>query len=235
MAEIGAEYAGAGRRERYAMNTPWFNATPLLPDPAVQYMAVHFGWGLVLATLLLWAARRWTSIGRKGHAIVVVLGLGSCFLPGALSPAFWLGLAFQAPSLCTALLCATVLRAHWRSAPAPVAPVVNLWPLVIAAVALGWLLLLDTLAVLPVQLYALGFHALTSGVLLLLSLLPCVVHGGAAWRNDWVRVLPAAVVLFVLSRWPSGNVWDAVLDPWLWGALHIYLLRSWQQRKATKA
>ena len=79
---------------------------------------------------------------------------------------------------------------------------------------IGWLLLLDTLALLPVQLYALGFHPLTGGLMLLLGLLPCIVHGATSWRDEWVRVLPAAVVLFVLSRWPSGNVWDAVLDPW---------------------
>jgi hypothetical protein len=26
---------------------------------------------------------------------------------------------------------------------------------------------------------------------------------------------------FALLRLPSGNVWDAVLDPWLWLAAHV--------------
>ena len=215
------------------MNAQWFNATPLLPHPEVQYIATHFGWSLVLAALLLWVVQRWTRMNRTGHAVLVALALGSCFLPGTLSPAYWLSLAFQAPSLCTALICATLLRAHWRSRAAPsTVPVSSLLPVLIAGVGLGWLLLLDTLALLPVQLYALGFHPLASGLLLLLGLLPCIVHGAAAWRDEWVRVLPAAVVLFVLSRWPSGNVWDAVLDPWLWLILNGYVLSDLWMRKS---
>jgi hypothetical protein len=216
------------------MNAQWFNATPLLPHPDVQYLSVHLGWGLVLATLLLWAARRWTGMNRTGHAVLVALGLGSCFLPGSLSPAFWLGLAFQAPSLCTVLICATMLHAQLRSGSTLVAATVALlMPVLIFSVGLGWLLLLDTLALLPFQLYALGFHLLTSGLLLLLGLLPCIVHGAAACRNGWVRVLPAAVVLFVLFRWPSGNVWDAVLDPWLWLCLNGYVIYNIWKRKST--
>jgi hypothetical protein len=34
-----------------------------------------------------------------------------------------------------------------------------------------------------------------------------------------------ALMVFVLWRLPTGNVWDAVLDPWLWVALHFYLGR----------
>jgi hypothetical protein len=34
------------------------------------------------------------------------------------------------------------------------------------------------------------------------------------------------VLLFVLLRLPTGNVWDAVLDPWLWLGLHWVLLRG---------
>lgn len=224
--------ANARRCEGHTMNAQWFNATPLLPHPAVQYVATHFGWGLVLAALLLWAARRWTGMGRTGHAVLAVLAFGSCFLPGALSTAHWLGLAFQAPSLCTALICATLLRAQLRKETLPSAAlVVELLPVLISGVALGWLLLLDTLALLPVQLYAAGFHPLASGVLLLLGLLPGILHGATAWRNEWVRVLPAAIVLFLLSRWPSGNVWDAVLDPWLWLFLNGFVIRNIWKRK----
>jgi hypothetical protein len=213
------------------MNVLMFNATPLLPHPVVQYLSVHLGWGLVLAALVLWAARRWAGMSRTGPAVLGAIAFGSCFLPGALSPSFWLGLAFQAPSLCTALICATLLREQLRKEAAPpTAPVLGVMPVIVVGVVLGWLLLLDTLAILPVQLYALGFHPVTSGLLLLLGLLPCNVHGAAAWRNAWVRVLPAAVVLFVLSRWPSGNAWDAVLDPWLWLTLNVSALLAFWKR-----
>jgi len=46
-------------------------------------------------------------------------------------------------------------------------------------------------------------------------------------------LLLAAV--FALTRLPSGNLWDALLDPWLWLALHGVLLRQlwlwWRQRQ----
>jgi hypothetical protein len=42
------------------------------------------------------------------------------------------------------------------------------------------------------------------------------------------------LILFVATRWPTGNVWDALLDPWLWVAFHLVLLisglRAWRHR-----
>ena len=36
---------------------------------------------------------------------------------------------------------------------------------------------------------------------------------------------PVALALFVLLRLPTGSAFDAVLDPWLWVALHAVALR----------
>jgi len=40
----------------------------------------------------------------------------------------------------------------------------------------------------------------------------------------------------VLLRLPNGNLWDAVLDPWLWAGLHLVGLRwlwhRWRGRSA---
>jgi hypothetical protein len=33
-------------------------------------------------------------------------------------------------------------------------------------------------------------------------------------------LVPVALLLFAATRLPTGNVWDAVLDPWLFLALH---------------
>jgi hypothetical protein len=33
------------------------------------------------------------------------------------------------------------------------------------------------------------------------------------------------LAVFVLLRLPTGNLWDALLDPWLWVALHVLALR----------
>jgi hypothetical protein len=39
-----------------------------------------------------------------------------------------------------------------------------------------------------------------------------------------------ALVVFGLWRWPSGNVWDAVLDPCLWLVLNGMALRAASRR-----
>ena len=44
------------------------------------------------------------------------------------------------------------------------------------------------------------------------------------------EVAPLALLMFAATRLPSGNLWDALLDPWLWSALHIALLRALYQR-----
>jgi hypothetical protein len=112
---------------------------------------------------------------------------------------------------------------HWwkdrRSAPAG-----ELLLLVVMGAGLGWLLLLDTFAVLPVQLYAWGFSPLAAGLLAFVVLLPWFAGGRHNHRLPaWVA--PGAVLVFVALRLPTGNVWDAVLDPWLWLALQVYLVR----------
>lgn len=202
----------------------------LLPDPLSVQVYLGFAWALVLSSLLLAGLARWFRLAPLWKALCVGLVLAICIQQGPWSPTYWLGLAFQAPSLCSALLCAHWLRESLRSGPAPVlTPNRVVLPVLLAMLVLGWLLLLDMLAWLPFSLYALGFGPWAAGLLLLLGLLPVVLQGSAAWRDPRARVLPAAVVLFVLSRWPSGNVWDAVLDPWLWLVLHGYAFARWRR------
>jgi hypothetical protein len=53
-----------------------------------------------------------------------------------------------------------------------------------------------------------------------------MVGAAAAWISSarWIHALPfLAIALFVLTRLPSGNVWDAVADPLLWLYLHVHL------------
>ena len=100
--------------------------------------------------------------------------------------------------------------------------------LLVVAVLLGYGLLLDAFAVLPLQVYRWGFSPLLLLVLLALSLLPWVL----GIRLPGGRVAPLALLLFALTRLPTGNVWDALLDPWLWlllqGLLSRRLLRQWR-------
>jgi len=40
------------------------------------------------------------------------------------------------------------------------------------------------------------------------------------------------LALFVLTRLPTGNVWDALLDPWLWGGLQAgWLIGAVRRRR----
>ena len=48
-------------------------------------------------------------------------------------------------------------------------------------------------------------------------------HGAVAR----VQVIVAlALLAFALTRGPTGNVWDALLDPWLWLVCHVDVLRQ---------
>jgi hypothetical protein len=38
------------------------------------------------------------------------------------------------------------------------------------------------------------------------------------------------LLLFAATRLPTGNLWDAVLDPWLWLALQGVLVRRLLRR-----
>lgn len=202
--------------------------TPLLPDLPLLNAARRLGWALVLASALLYlGARRWP---RGLRATVVLVLTVWALLPGSLSPAYWLGLAFQMPSLMSIVLAACFVARQLRSgAPQPLddGQVRALAWLGLAGIALGWGLLLDTFAALPLpaSLYAWGFSPLALGAAAACALLPWVLGG----RRHPVAVVSGltggVLLLYAVSRLPSGNLWDALLDPWLWIALQLGWLR----------
>jgi len=211
---------------------------PLLPVPLLTRVYLALGWALVLVAGAAWLLRRRARPAFTLWPRVALLLLALWALwPGPLSPTYWLGLAFRAPSLLTALLCALWLWRQFRSGMGQPAPDGAPWRLVfeVTGVVLGWLLLLDTLAIVPVQLYAWGFSPALLGVLALAACLPWLLHGS---RQPAARIslcLVAVLALFVALRLPTGNLWDALLDPWLWGVLQVLLLRRawrWLQQRA---
>ena len=221
---------------------PWLGllgvgSIPALPQASVMHLGLVLGWALVLAWIGVWLTR-----GRRPAVRIVVataLALWAS-LPGPVSLTYWLGLAFHAPSLSAVLWCGIALRRDlWPCRPAHrVAGEAALvtwgdwgdwW--VLGGVLLGYLLLLDTFAVLPWAVYAWGFSPLAMVLTLLLFLLPFVRR--APWAQGHPAsyyLLPAVVVLFVLTRLPIGNLWDALLDPWLWVVLHVVLVRALLRR-----
>jgi hypothetical protein len=187
-----------------------------LPAFWLQQVWMPLAWGLVLAFLVRWWGGRFPNRVSWGLAAAALLW---SLWPGPWSVSYWLGLAFQSPSgLTVALVCAALWRAGRGGPNAPVAPGAaggpwGTWGWWVLAL-LGWVLLLDTFAWWSLSLYAWGFGPQALGWLALASLLPMVLGGW--WSHPAVYAMPLVIVLFVALRLPTGNVWDAVLDPWLW-------------------
>jgi hypothetical protein len=227
-------------------------SAPLLPALDSLPWLRHAAWSLVLAAVvvLLGAARRGAGAGARTGWLAVLVAAWA-WVPGEWGLAYWLGLAFQIPSVLSCVLALGVFVRAFALRARPVLEArgalghgvadgrqdgLRAWAAVYvgAGVLLGWILLLDTFALLPVPVYAWGFESAAFLLVCALALLPWVVAGAGAWRASGVWQVAAAIALFGLWRWPSGNVWDALLDPWLWLVLNGYALRaaarSWGSR-----
>ena len=194
-------------------------ATPVLPGLPLVRWAQPVLWGIVMAGLagrLLGGRPVWV---RRAAMLLAVVWVA---LPGAWSPAWWLGLAFQLPSLVTVLLCAGFVLAGWRfgvgQEAAPMAKPGSWRWLGAAALVLGALLLADMFVLLPFSLYRWGFSSFSFGLLLAVVLLAWVAARDEKTRHH-AYLAGAALALFAVTRLPSGNVFDAVIDPWLWMVL----------------
>ena len=185
-----------------------------LPDLAWQIAYGRVAWGIVIASVLLalWPqARRLprTVFGALLAAIAVAMAL-----PGEASPAYWLGLAFQYPSGMLLGLCLLGLHARWQGEK-----VGHLMPLPLAAtIAIaGLALYLDAIGWLSQGYYYAGFGPVGAPVVALVATAGCalaLLRGRGGRQNG---ALLGALLLFTLLRLPTGNLWDAVLDPLLWG------------------
>jgi hypothetical protein len=204
---------------------------PLLPTLWLMQACLSLGWAVVTAGLGAVLAQKLSRHSHWAAGAATVCALWA-WLPGPYSSSYWLGLAFQMPSICAVLLSAALLwdlfanargQAQGRKGGKDHRAAIG-WA--VAGVALSACLALDTFAVFPVSVYAWGFSGFAVVVALGSSLLPWVI-----WHNDrsgalhWI--VPLAIALFVALRLPTGNLWDALLDPWLGVGLTVYL---WRQR-----
>lgn len=207
--------------------------TPSLPAAWAMQLYRTVGWALVLACVGAAVAGRWGIQARR------LLGSGLfawVLVPGSYSPDYWLGLAFQAPSWASVLLGGWLLvrgLSGGSKPPLQLPPIV--WAVVASGIAVGYLLMLDTFAVLPWEIYRLGFSA---GLLLVLSTVGLLLWVAAASTPGAaipLAVVPVAALLFAGTRLHTGNLWDALLDPLLWLALHGMAIRAglrrWRRRK----
>ena len=206
--------------------TPFLStSSPLLPEAMLVRWALPVCWAVVLVFAMLY----FTKSLSKPRAKWIAVGIAAwAFAPGPWSPTYWLGLAFQLPSLMTVGLCAMVLVSHrqgiTRRSFAPATSTLQ-W----LGILLGWLLLLDTFVILPFSLYRWGYSPA------ILAVFSVMAAGLWVWGKASGCALGLIVLaLFVITRLPSGNVFDAVVDPWLWFALHVVALKNWRtHRRAT--
>jgi hypothetical protein len=210
---------------------------PSLPGAVLTSVALRAMWAVVLLVLLI------RLLQGKSRRVQIFAATGLVIwtlLPGSVSLAHWLGMAFMLPSWMTVLLCL-----HWlyhyiypvdRALAYSTAGKSILhaeWLLALLGVMLGWWLMADMLLWLPTpySVYAWGFSTGALVVCVLFAVVPWLLWGVRLLPPDGGRisawVLPVlALIAFVFTRLPSGNLWDALIDPWLWFALHLYLLRK---------
>ena len=204
----------------------WTDMThAVLPQAVFLPLWVKLSWALVASAVVLRLTYACKPTLWPAAVVAVVM-----LLPRTDVLSGYLALAFQTPSLVLvawALWCwADVLQLRGPVVTTPL-------PVALLGVLLGWALVLDTLNYWPTffnpQLYALGFEA---------AGLWCVLVTAAAvllWTEvprRWVLSAVAVLAVYVLLRLPTGNVWDAVLDPFVWLALHVQLWRTWRTTRA---
>jgi len=195
-----------------------------LPGPSAQALYLDAGWAIVLAALAL------ALLGRRGAGPRATLAacVGAAVavsLPAPWSPSFWLGMAFQYPSLMLVALAALGLLRRLRPAAAAratpdAAPLLSALPAA-TLLAIAIVLYAGAFAFVPVDPYALGFLRFGGpAIATVLALSWAALDRRSAGA---CLALAAATALHAATRLPSGNAWDALLDPFLaaWAAFVV--------------
>ena len=208
-----------------------------LPAVQLQWVALCLGWGIVLSCVSIEVlCRLWPRASGRAILLVGVLALASAALPGAASAAYWLGLAFQWPSTMLVLLAGARCVHRFRAAaidpmrprstsavktrPAkPLFPVQAALPLLVAAV------------VLYAGTFGFGGFAYSAGyrdtaVLVLATMLVFGWYWLRPRANAAACFVSLALLLHVGLRLPTGNAWDALIDPFVAMIALIVCLRS---------
>ncbi len=205
-----------------------------LPELALQTIYARLAWGIVLATLLLALWPRRFALTRAAAAVVLLCTIALQALPGGAAPAYWLGLAFELPSCLLVGLCVARLWLVGPGAAASEAARKVLPPrLALTVAALGALLYLDAMGLISIGLYYWGFgpKAAPLVALLIAAASAAAIYLGKARPQAGALLL--AALGFSLLRLPTGNIWDALLDPLLWGwALAVLARTGWRRTPA---
>lgn len=185
-----------------------------LPELDWQIIYGRVAWAIVLAALISALLPRAWRHSRVMLAAIAVCAALLPMLPGEGSPTYWLGLVFQSPSALLVGLCLVKLHFAWQGESDN-----NTMPATLAALiaVAGVALYLDAIGLLSLGLFYSGFGPRGAPQLALLLAVLCsgaILRARA--RAQSVAVL-GALLLFAVLRLPTGNLWDALLDPLLWG------------------
>ena len=203
-----------------------------LPDLASQIVYGRLAWAIVAATVVCALWRGAAPIPRATLAAILAGALAVMALPGNLSPVWYLGLAFQYPSALLVGCCLLRLTERWHGSRRS-----QVMPQALAGIlsVAGILLYLDALGFLARGFYYAGFGGAVMPVIAVLAAGACalvIVRGRA--KGHAVAIL-GAIVLFSVLRLPTGNLWDALLDPLLFGWAVVALLAGALRRRSRRA
>jgi hypothetical protein len=208
-----------------------------LPELSWQILYGRLAWTLVLAALALaLLPAPWRRA--RGAVAALLLGFGACnALPGAAAPSYWLVLGFQLPSALLTALCGARLLCQWQGRAQPL-----LLPAALAAplALLGMVLYVDAMGLVALGWYYAGFGPRAAPLVGLLLAAGCtwiVIQGvKRGVLRAYALALLAALCLFAVLRLPTGNLWDALLDPFLvaWAALSAGLEFRRRRRRAAR-
>lgn len=215
-----------------------------LPDLALQIVYGRLAWALLAAALLLAVLPMilprllpavTPDLTRRSQATVVAAMLALMALPGAASPAYWLILVFQYPSGLLLGFSLVSLYARWQGRPVRFElPSGFALPLLLVGLALY----LDAFGVLALGLYYGGFSAVGAPVIACAAVAACAVAILLGRAAGTAAALLVGTLLFSLLRLPTGNLWDALLDPLLWawalGSVAVAIARQAAARRAGK-
>ena len=199
-----------------------------LPELEWQILYGRLAWAVVMAAAFA------ALLPQAWRARVLVAGLlvvsaALMALPHDASPAYWLVLAFQWPSGMLVGCC--LLRLALRKPQSRALPVTLAAPVALA----GAVLYLDAMGWLAFGLYYAGFDAQGAPIIAMGLALACLLAIAHGRMRDQSIVLLGAVALYSIARLPTGNLWDALLDPLLWGwavaSLCVTGVRAYRRRR----
>jgi signal transduction histidine kinase len=192
-----------------------------LPDLLLQIAYGKLAWGVVLAALVAALLPASRQLSRRATALLLGSMVVLTLLPGQFSPAYWIALALQWPSgLLVGLCLARLAHPWWPGSARSVLP-----PTLASAIAL-----LGTI------LYFWGFGPRGAPLFALAAMALCVAWIIQGRSRPQAFATLGALTLFTLLRLPTGNLWDALLDPmlWIWAVLSL-AIEAWRKRERNLA